>query len=93
MIVLLLRDQYCYFKGQEHDIDIKPDVHVLRVLKRSGLIPMEDEYQAVCAAQRLAPKYPAELDWPTWDIGQRWCHSSNPDCVNCPLSAVCPQYI
>ena len=93
MIVLLLRDQNGFFDGREHEIDIKSDVHVLRVLKRSGLISMENEYQAVCAARRLAPQYPAELDWPTWDIGQRWCHRTNPDCVNCPLSAVCPRHI
>lgn len=93
MILLLLCDQYGFFKGQEHEIDIKPDVHVLRVLKRSGLIPLENEYQAVCAARHLAPHYPAELDWPSWDIGQRWCHRTNPDCGNCPLRAVCPQHI
>ena len=93
MVVLLLRDQYGFFRGEEHEIDIKPDVHVVRVLKRSGLIQAEREDLALHAARRLSPQYPAELDWPTWDIGQRWCHSTNPDCVNCPLSAVCPQNI
>ena len=93
MVVLLLRDQYGFFQGQEHEIDIKPDIHVLRVLKRSGLIPFENEDLAVRAARRLAPQYPAELDWPSWDIGQRWCHKTNPACVNCPLADVCPQLI
>ena len=93
MTLLLLRDQYGFFEGQEHEIDIKPDVHVLRVLKRSGLISLENEHQAVCAARRLAPQYPAELDWPSWDIGQRWCHKTNPDCDNCPLTEVCPRHI
>ena len=93
MTLLLLRDQNGFFEGREHEIDIKSDVHVLRVLKRSGLISMENEYQAVCAARRLAPQYPAELDWPCWDIGQRWCHWTNPDCVNCPLTDVCPRHI
>ncbi len=93
MVVLLLRDQYGFFRGQEHEIDIKPDVHVLRVLNRSGLIESEDEGLAICATRRLAPHYPAELDWPSWDIGQRWCHRTNPDCVNCPLTGVCPRLI
>ena len=93
MILLLRRDQYGSFLGMEHEIDIKPDVHVLRVLKRSGLISMENEYQAVCAARRLAPQYPAELDWPSWDVGQRWCYRTNPDCVSCPLTRVCPRLI
>ena len=93
MILLLLCDQYEFFRGQEHEIDIKPDVHVLRVLRRSGLIPIENEYEAVCAARRWAPQYPAELDWPCWDIGQRWCHKSKPDCDNCPLTKVCPRHV
>ena len=93
MVVLLLCDQYGFFQGQEHEIDIKPDVHVLRVLNRSGLIESEDEGLAICATRRLAPHYPAELDWPSWDIGQRWCHRTNPDCVNCPLTGVCPRLI
>lgn len=93
MVVLLLRDQYGFFQGQEHEIDIKPDVHVLRVLKRSGLIPFESEDLAVSATRRLSPQFPAKLDWPIWDIGQRWCFSSQPDCVHCPLTDVCPQLI
>ncbi len=93
MVVLLLRDQYGFFRGEEDEIDIKPDVHVVRVLKRSGLIQCENDDLAVCAARQLSPQYPAELDWPTWDIGQRWCHRTNPDCDNCPLSAVCPRHI
>jgi endonuclease III len=93
MVVLLLRDQYDFFIGDEQEIDVKPDIHVMRVLKRSGLIQAEREDLAIQGARRLSPQYPAALDWPTWDIGQRWCHSTNPDCVNCPLTGVCPKLI
>ena len=93
MAVRLLHDEYGFFRGYEPEIDVKPDVHVLRVFKRSGLTSLEDESLAVKAARRLSPQFPGELDWPAWNIGQHWCHSSGPACPDCPLTQVCPKRI
>ncbi len=91
MAVRLLHDDWGMFKGQEREIDVKPDVHVMRVFKRAGLASSESEGAAVEAAQRLNPDYPAQLDWPAWNIGQEWCRPTAPDCPGCPLTNLCPK--
>lgn len=93
MATKILYDEHGFFRGQEHELDIKPDVHVMRVFMRTGLISTEDEHLAVNAARRLVPHFPGEIDWPSWDIGQRWCHKTRPACIDCPLTDVCPKRI
>ncbi len=73
------------------DIDVKPDVHVERVFKRTGL--MDRAGGSVQVARRLKEAYPADLDLGSWQIGRTWCHASNPDHAGCPLSAMCPRRI
>jgi len=90
MTVRILRDDWEEFRGQEHEIDVKPDVHVMRVFRRTGLTPTESENTTVEVARKLNPIFPGELDWPAWEIGRRWCFATNPDCGSCPLTAVCP---
>ncbi len=93
MVIRILRDDWEKFRGQEREIDVKPDVHVMRVFKRTGLTPTENERKAVEAARELNPSFPGELDWPAWDIGINWCRPTNPLCSDCPLTAVCPKHI
>ena len=93
MAVRLLHDDYGFFQGQEHEIDVKADVHVKRVFKRTGLTPTESESNAINVARRLSPAFPGELDWPAWNIGEHWCHSYGPACSTCPLTQVCPKLI
>lgn len=93
MTIRILHDDWGCFRGQEWQIDVKPDVHVVRVFRRSGLIDGDSETQARRAARRLNPEFPGELDWPAWQIGQCWCHKSNPDCTRCPLSGDCAKRI
>lgn len=93
MTTRILRDDFDCFRGQEHQIDIKPDVHVLRVFKRAGLTRTQSSGEAVYAARRLNSRFPGALDWPAWQIGQRWCHSTEPDCDGCPLTGICPRAI
>ena len=89
MAIRILYDDWGMFKGKEQQIDVKADVHVMRVFKRTGLTLSESESEAVSVAQELNPQFPAELDWPAWNIGQKWCHHYNPNCPACPLTAVC----
>lgn len=94
MTTRILYDDFSCFRGQESQIDIKPDVHVLRVFQRTGLIDSKsDEDGAVRAARRLSPSFPGALDRPAWRIGQLWCHATQPDCTACWLTAVCPRRV
>ena len=93
MTTRILYDDFGCFRGQESQIDIKPDVHVLRVFQRTGLIDSTSEEGAIQAARRLSPDFPGALDWPAWRIGQLWCHATQPDCAPCWLAAVCPRRV
>jgi endonuclease III len=89
MATRILYDDFGCFRGQERQIDVKPDVHLVRVFQRLGLIDHESENEAIRAARRLNPEFPGELDWPAWRIGQLWCHAKKPDCAQCPLTGDC----
>lgn len=93
MAIRILRDDWGKFRGQEREIDVKPDVHVTRVFKRTGLTHSADSRQVVEAARRLNPIFPGELDWPAWDVGVNWCRSADPLCRKCPLTVACPKLI
>jgi len=93
MIVLLL--EKCFkikFTDLDHrTMDVKPDVHIIRVFQRLGFISVPDEKQALKAARRLNPEYPGALDAPSWVVGKNWCISFAPQCSACPLNSVCPK--
>ena len=93
MTTRILHDDFGCFRGQESQIDIKPDLHVLRVFQRAGLIDSKSEKGAVQAARRFSPGFPGALDWPAWRVGQLWCHATQPDCAPCWLTSVCPRRV
>ena len=75
-------------------LDIKPDIHVMRVFKRTGLISKEaKERDAIKTARILYRKFPAVLDAPAWKIGREWCRPHNPSCRECPIRKECPKII
>ncbi len=71
------------------NMDIKPDVHTMRVLYRLGVSPAISEMEATIAARQLSPTYPGAIDGPLWSIGRNWCHPTNPVCTSCPLNSCC----
>jgi uncharacterized HhH-GPD family protein len=71
--------------------DIAYDVHVRRVMLRTGLAKTDNVLHMVEVARTLHPTRPGELDFPLWDIGKRWCHKRNPECSGCTLGHVCSQ--
>lgn len=93
MIVLLL--EKCFkidFTDLDHKtMDVKPDVHVVRVFQRLGLISIGDSKEALKAARRFNPEYPGALDAPAWMIGKKWCSPFGPQCTACVMDAVCPK--
>ena len=70
-------------------LDVKADVHVVRVFFRLGIAADETRDASLDAARRLHPTFPGLLDWPAWDIGRRLCRPHSPACGECPLIAVC----
>jgi endonuclease III len=93
MAVILIEKAFgIHFSDLDHaQMDIKPDVHTMRVLFRLGISPAETEQAAIQAARTLRPEYPGEIDGPLWIIGRTWCHASRPDCQNCHMGQVCPE--
>jgi endonuclease-3 len=82
MIVLLLEKCFkIHFTDLDHKtMDVKPDVHVVRVFQRMGFISISDSAEALEAARRLNPEYPGALDAPAWTIGKKWCSPFEPQC-------------
>ena len=93
MATRILRDDFGCFRGQERQIDVKPDTHLVRVFRRVGFIDGDSSNEAIRTARRLNPDFPGELDWPAWRIGQRWCHAMAPECAGCPLTRHCEKRI
>jgi endonuclease III len=91
MAVLLIEAAYpIRFNDLERPrMDIKPDVHTMRVLYRLGVSEVESEREAIEAARRMNPSYPGEIDGALWEIGREWCDTTNPNCVQCPMNSVC----
>jgi len=78
---------------ERRNMDIKPDVHTIRVLYRLGVSQARTEQAAVEAARRLNPDYPGAVDGPLWNIGRTWCHATTPNCFECCVESICAKRI
>jgi endonuclease III len=70
-------------------IDISYDIHIRRVLLRTGLIESDTMETVVNTARALNPEYPGIIDGPCWRIGRMYCHPTLPSCNRCPIEKVC----
>jgi endonuclease-3 len=93
MIVLLLEKHFkIHFTDLDHrTMDVKPDVHVIRVFLRMGFIDNPSANEALKAARELNPEFPGALDGPLWRIGKQWCKPFDPLCSSCIVNSVCPK--
>lgn len=89
LTVMLIEKAFGYTFPDPENIDIKPDTHTKKVLRRLGLIAEEKDQEAVAAARALMPESPGRLDMALWHIGREWCHLSRPSCGTCPMDGVC----
>lgn len=91
---ILARDFHVPFSDY-YSIDISPDVHVKRVLRRTGLVSNDAENDSVIyKARELNPVFPGIIDHSCWEIGRKWCHErGTPDCENCAIRSVCGKVI
>jgi endonuclease III len=62
---------------------------VRRVFTRTGFVKKDTLSNVINAARSLHAEYPGELDFPSWDIGRRWCLNTSPKCGLCVLNNVC----
>lgn len=73
-------------------IDVSPDIHVKRVLRRLGFISQNaSSEELVYFARELNPEYPGIIDLPLWNIGSKWCKEKKPRCGECYLGKDCPK--
>lgn len=73
-----------------YSIDISPDVHILRVLRRSGLVDKEASIDSIIyKARELCPEFPGIIDFSCWEIGRKWCRPRNPNCEECIIEKEC----
>jgi len=70
-------------------MDIKPDVHTMRVLYRLGAADDISDHAAIAAARKLSSDFPGAIDGPLWTIGREWCYAQRPACNQCPMTGVC----
>ena len=91
MILILIEDAYgVAFSDLDHSkMDIKPDVHTMRVLYRLGISSKIDERNAIEAARLISPQYPGAIDGPLWYLGKSHCHTIDPRCGMCKMDQVC----
>lgn len=91
MAVLLIERVFAVrFSDLDHTtMDIKPDVHTVRVLFRLGVASVQSAEAAISAARKLNPAYPGEIDGALWRIGRNWCHALSTECAACPMNDLC----
>jgi hypothetical protein len=69
----------------------KLDVHVQRVLERTGLVLAATEENVSEALVNLSMRDMAVIDQACWDIGRRHCRPNDPKCEQCPIAYCCPK--
>jgi len=89
---ILVRDFGVEVKDKS-GIDISYDIHIRRVLLRTGIVDKDDMQSIVNKARELNPDYPGVLDLGSWIIGRDFCHPNNPNCLDCPLGESCAKLI
>lgn len=90
MAVNILARQFKIPLSDYYSIDISPDVHILRVLRRTGLVPKNAERDAsIYKARELNPVFPGIIDFSCWEIGSNYCKPNKPLCKQCPIESEC----
>ena len=76
-----------------YSIDISPDVHVTRVMKRLGHVDNDaSREQIIYKAREIYPEFPGIIDLACFEVGREFCHPNNPNCNDCPLMNECDHY-
>lgn len=77
-----------------YSIDISPDVHIIRVIKRMGFVPKNATNEMIIyKAREINPDFPGIIDFSCWEIGRNWCKPQNPLCDKCIVSSECKKQV
>ncbi|MDR3227555.1 MAG: hypothetical protein LBT56_07790 [Prevotellaceae bacterium] len=94
MAANILARQYKIEFSDYYSIDISPDTHIMRVMKRMGYVSNDSNREMVIyKARELYPKFPGIIDSSCWEIGRQFCKPKNPDCDNCIIKEQCKKII
>lgn len=90
MAANILAHQFKVPFSDYYSIDISRDVHIVRVMKRIGLINHNADLDSVIyKARELNPEFPGIIDFSCWEIGRTWCRPNNPNCRECIIYNAC----
>jgi len=91
MATNILARQYRIPFSDYYSIDVSPDVHVKRVMKRMGLVEEDaNNDKIIYKAREMNPEFPGIIDYSLWEIGRTWCKPKSPNCKECIVSSKCP---
>ncbi|BBO17235.1 iron-sulfur cluster loop [Candidatus Brocadia pituitae] len=77
-----------------YSIDISPDVHIIRVMKRMGYVPSGATNEMIIyKARELNPEFPGIIDFSCWEIGRIWCKPNKPLCKECIVGKDCKKVL
>lgn len=90
MAANILARQYRIPFSDYYSIDISPDVHIIRVMKRMGFVSKNaNNDMVIYKARELNPKFPGIIDFSCWEIGRNWCKPKKPICSECIVKNNC----
>jgi uncharacterized HhH-GPD family protein len=69
------------------------DVHVRRVMLRTGLVDLDSRRAMEERAASVSPERPSLIDLPLWLVGRHWCRPRDPACGDCRLGPYCPKLV
>ena len=73
-----------------YSIDISPDVHIIRVMKRIGYVSENATNEMIIyKARELNPVFPGIIDFSCWEIGRNWCRPTHKECKDCIVNEEC----
>lgn len=94
MATNILARQFKIPMSDYYSIDISPDRHVKRIMKRLGYLKENATIdQVIYKAREINPEFPGLIDFSCWKIGKENCHTKNPECETCPLKSECNYYL
>ena len=94
MAANILARQFRVHFSDYYSVDISPDVHIKRVMKRMGFIHENANNEMIIyKARDLNPEFPGIIDFSCWEIGRTWCKPQNPNCNDCIVSTECMKVI
>lgn len=75
-----------------YSIDISPDIHIYRVMRRMGFVSKDANNEMIIyKAREMNPKFPGIIDFSCWEIGRKWCKPKKPLCKECIVRSQCRQ--